>query len=262
MLMFSLENVDPLLDALYILSRCAENTIIQCSPSMVSIIVLHHELDLNVSFQMMPQFFSHFASNKTHSSKTLIQPLYNTLKRMKESQITSFSFFLLPPLDHLVLKFYSPRNESPLIRKFGKVNAAKENLRNIDFETFVSIDSLQFRRIIKKCRDYFVSVTPRHSDVKFSNEVRDFIFPKEKDEKWVLIKLVWLADVMMLQGAGECIAEGKTEFLIPTYPFHVFNNIGFQSKRVWLFKSVDKLGTFIIAPVGLFAQFAIYYPVP
>lgn len=108
MLMFSLENVDPLLDALYILSRCAENTIIQCSPSMVSIIVLHHELDLNVSFQMMPQFFSHFASNKTHSSKTLIQPLYNTLKRMKESQITSFSFFLLPPLDHLVLKFYSP----------------------------------------------------------------------------------------------------------------------------------------------------------
>ncbi|KAL0538095.1 hypothetical protein IC582_027091 [Cucumis melo] len=240
--MFSLENVDPLLDALYILSRCAENTIIQCSPSMVSIIVLHHELDLNVSFQMMPQFFSHFASNKTHSSKTLIQPLYNTLKRMKESQITSFSFFLLPPLDHLVLKFYSPRDESPLIRKFGKVNAAKENLRNIDFETFVSIDSLQFRRIIKKCRDYFVSVTPRHSDVKFSNEVRDFIFPKE--------------------GAGECIAEGKTEFLIPTYPFHVFNNIGFQSKRVWLFKSVDKLGTFIIAPVGLFAQFAIYYPVP
>ncbi|XP_031744080.1 uncharacterized protein LOC116404776 [Cucumis sativus] len=226
-----------------ILSRCSENTIIQCSPSMLSLIVLHHELDLNVSFQMTPRFFNHFASNKTHSSKTLTQPLFNTLKRMKESKFTSLSFFVLQPLDHLVLKLYPPRSEPPLIRKFGKVYAVKENLGNVDLETFVSIDSLQFRRIINKCRDYFVSVTPRHSDVKFSNEVREFIFPKE--------------------GAGDqCIVEGETEFLIPTYPFHVYNNISFEAKRVWFFKSVDKLGSFIIAPVGLFARFSIYFPIP
>ena len=108
MLMFRLENLDPLLDAMRILSRCSENTIIQCSPSMLSLIVLHHELDLNVSFQMTPRFFNHFASNKTHSSKTLPQPLFNTLKRMKESKFTSLSFFVLQPLDHLVLKLYPP----------------------------------------------------------------------------------------------------------------------------------------------------------
>lgn len=68
---------------------------------------------------------------------------------------------------------------------------------------------------------------------------------------------------VMMQGAGDqCIVEGETEFLIPTYPFHVYNNISFEAKRVWFFKSVDKLGSFIIAPVGLFARFSIYFPIP
>ncbi|KGN45635.1 hypothetical protein Csa_005498 [Cucumis sativus] len=242
--MFSLENLDPFLDAIYILSRFGENANIECSPSMFSLIVPHHNLELNVAFQMMPQFFNYFFSNRTHSSKIPIQPLFNTIKRMKEYQITSLSFFVLKLLDRLVLKFSSPRNELPLIRKFRMRCAVKEDMGNIDLETFVSIDSQQFRRVVTGCRDYFVRVTTTHSHVRFSNEIKEFIFARE---------------------GGECIMEGVgkgkgTEFLIPIYPTHVFYNITFRAKRVWLFKSIDKLGTFIVAPVGLFARFVIYFP--
>lgn len=224
--MFRLERLDPLLDAINILVRFGENGNIECCPSMFSIIVPHHYLELNVAFQMMPQFFNHFFSNNTHSSKILLQPLLITLKRMKQHQITSLSLFVLKLLHRLVLKFSSPRNELPLIRKFGMMCAMKEDMGNIDFGTFVSIDSQRFRRIVTECRDYFVRVTPTHSHVRFSNEIKEFIFCKE---------------------GGECIIGGVgkgavTEFLIPIYPTHIFYNISFQAERVWLFKSSDNRG--------------------
>ncbi|KAL0551322.1 hypothetical protein IC582_010408 [Cucumis melo] len=244
MLVFSLENSDTFLDALYLLSRFRENANIEWSPSMFSLTVPHHYIELNVAFQMMPQFFNHFFSNNTHISKIHLQPLFYTIKSMKEYQYSSMSVFVFKNLERLLIKFYSPRDELPLIRKFEVRYAVYEDFGNVDFEIFVSIDSLQFRHIIQECRDYMVRVTPTHSHVRFCNEVKEFIFAKE---------------------AGECIIEGvgkgpAVEFLIPVYPTHVYYNITFQAQRVWLFKSVDKCGTFIIAPVGLFAQFAIYFP--
>ncbi|XP_038906674.1 uncharacterized protein LOC120092605 [Benincasa hispida] len=163
---------------------------------------------------------------------------------MHESQITSLTLFVLKLVDRLLLKFSSPWNEIPLIRKFGMMCAVKEDMGNIDLRTFVSIDSKQFRHVITECRDYFVRVTPTRSHVRFSNEIKEFIFSKE---------------------GGECIIEGVgkgavTEFLIPVYPMNVFYNITFQAERIWLFKSSDNRGTVIIAPVGLFAQFIIYFP--
>ncbi|CAK9328869.1 unnamed protein product [Citrullus colocynthis] len=242
--MFRVERWDPLLDAIFLLHRFGKNGNIECSPSMLSIIVPHHYLELTVAFQMMPQFFNHFFSKNTHCSKIFLQPLYSTLKRMHESQFSTISLFLLKRLDRLLIQFSSPRNKLTLIRKFGIMRTVNVEFGNIDFGTFVSIDAQQFRHVVTEFHDYFVSIIPTTSHVLFSIEVKEIVFEREQ---------------------GECIIGGirqgvNTEFHFPIYPSHIFYNITFQSERVWFFKTTDGRGTLIVAPVGLFAQFVIYFP--
>ncbi|XP_023006673.1 uncharacterized protein LOC111499328 [Cucurbita maxima] len=162
---------------------------------------------------------------------------------MQQSNIPLAALFVLRRNDRLVLKFSPPGNDMPLVRTMALNETVKEDVGRINLETFVSIESEVFRHMVAEFRGYIVCVLPTPSSVMFSIEVKELILDKAK---------------------GECIIEGvaeevQTEFLIPLYPWHIFYNMTFHSKRIWLFKTFDK-STLIIAPVGLYAQYSIFFP--
>ncbi|XP_022958856.1 uncharacterized protein LOC111460010 [Cucurbita moschata] len=242
MLLLKIDCADFLLEVIYILNRFAESANVECSPDLFSIAVTHHSLELNVAFQMMPEFFTLFYSHKSHVSKILLSPLYYTIRRMQYFNIPLAALYVLRRPERLNLKFTPPGNEMPLLRNMSMTQTMKGHMGQINLETFVSIDSEVFRRMVIEFRGYVVYVHLTSSNVTFSIEIKDIVLEQEE---------------------GECIIGGTegelTDFLIPLCPWHVFYTITYHSRRVWLFKAIDR-STMIVAPVGLYAQYAMHFP--
>ena len=108
MLLLKIDCADLLLEVIYILNRFAESGNVECSPDLFSIAVTHHSLELNVAFQMMPEFFTLFFSHKSHVSKILLSPLYSTIRRMQHFNIPLAALYVLRHPERLNLKFTPP----------------------------------------------------------------------------------------------------------------------------------------------------------
>lgn len=62
----------------------------------------------------------------------------------------------------------------------------------------------------------------------------------------------------------ECIIGGlakgeEIRFFVYLNPIIFFRDLANQSKRIWLFKSPNSF-SIIVAPIGLYAQFCVYFP--
>lgn len=67
----------------------------------------------------------------------------------------------------------------PLLRNMSMTQTMKEHMGQINLETFVSIDSEVFRRMVIEFRGYVVYVHLTSSSVTFSIEIKDIVLEQE-----------------------------------------------------------------------------------
>ncbi|XP_023547389.1 uncharacterized protein LOC111806354 [Cucurbita pepo subsp. pepo] len=116
---------------------------------------------------------------------------------------------------------------------------------DIDFTTFVSIDSKEFQRVVEEFRNIItVYVFVTNLQVRFTCSLKEIILSQVEEQ---------------------CIIGGiedgqEIQFVITLHPSRFFNELSSQVGRVWLYRTSNARGA-IFAPINSNAQFVVYFPI-
>ncbi|KGN45641.1 hypothetical protein Csa_005727 [Cucumis sativus] len=150
------------------------------------------------------------------------------------------------PLNQIFLQFRNPRvvdDQDVLFHGFPLSPSREEDVGEIDYGIFFSIDSLVLRFIATELDDYDALVTLTNSEVKFSVNDKEISLYKEVDE-------------CIIGGVAD---EEESRFFVYLNPKILFRDLANKSERIWMFKSPNSY-SIIVAPIGLYAQFCVYFP--
>ncbi|XP_031744098.1 uncharacterized protein LOC116404778 [Cucumis sativus] len=193
--------------------------------------------------QMTHEFFNLYISDRTYQFRFSLRKFYTFMYRMELQGFSSMLFTVdMKRLLSVYLTFEN--NNAKRERRRLKLLAYDLDLDgDIEYTTFVSIDSRDFRRIASELNSRSVSVTFTNSRVNFFNKNKEITFSKEENQ---------------------CVIGGVEEgeefrFIITVHPLVFFLDLSSQSKRVWFLMQRD-FSCIMILPLGLWQQFWVYFP--
>ncbi|XP_023000631.1 uncharacterized protein LOC111494875 [Cucurbita maxima] len=164
------------------------------------------------------------------------------MKAMKRILYTSITLSLRNSLNQMLLQFHNSRIGEEQVRQLSLLPSREKDVGEIDYGIFVSIDSEVFERIATDLNDSNALVTLTNSQVKFSVEAKEISLVEERRECMI----------------GGLSRSQEIRFFVSLNPIIFFRDLARRSKRIWLFKSA-KAYSIIIAPIGLYAQFCVYF---
>ncbi|CAK9328862.1 unnamed protein product [Citrullus colocynthis] len=187
---FKLENMDRFSNAIFPLIRFHDTADLKCSPTMFSLIISRHFPHIITSLQIMPPFFTNFlCQHQIYQCQIPIKLFHRTIITMKHAFYSSMTLSLEQPLNRISLQFHNSRVDQQLFSELPLLPSREEDVGQIDYGIFVSIDSQVFKRIATELDDfnvskilwYFVSalVTLTNSQAKFTVEGRDISLHEE-----------------------------------------------------------------------------------
>ncbi|XP_023006013.1 uncharacterized protein LOC111498890 [Cucurbita maxima] len=203
----------------------------------------HH---FTAALQILPEYFEYFNSNQTHHSRFSIEKFYITMFHMELRGYSSMLFILIQAINKISLAFENPQSHlepKVLLRELDASPSEGEQIAQVDYGTFVSIDSQDFKRVVHELNAPSVNVSLTASQIKF-------MVPRK--------------EIVLTRRERGCITGGipageTFRFSITLHPLLFFHDLSHKSKRAWLFMSVDYC-TVIIFPFGIFTQFWVYFP--
>ncbi|XP_023548337.1 uncharacterized protein LOC111807005 [Cucurbita pepo subsp. pepo] len=186
------------------------------------------------SLQILPEFFTYFNSDESHHSTIPLELFYIIMLRMEICGFTSMYFTLFQPLTKVLLTFQRSSHEPKvMLCELDSLPLELEEMEQIDYGTFVSIDSQDFRRIVLELDVHSVHVSLTDSQVKFGASRKEIVLTKEERQ-------------CIIGG----LAEGEGfEFSITLHPLAFFHELSYKAKRAWLFMSIN-FSTIIVFPLG------------
>ncbi|XP_023548338.1 uncharacterized protein LOC111807006 [Cucurbita pepo subsp. pepo] len=242
MLTFRLDPFSPLLDAIRILSYVAPKANIKSTTSTLTLSVAPPTRRFIGALQMLPEFFNFFHSDDTHQSRIPLDLLCIIMDRMELRGFSSMYFAIFQSLSNVLLTFQEG-HEPNVMRELDLLPSEVENIEQIDYGTFVSIDSHDFRRVLLELNAYSVHVSVTDSRVKFSTTSEEIVFTKEERRSII----------------GGLREGEEVKFLITLYPWVFFHDLSYEAKRAWFFMSND-FSTVIIHFFGIYSQYWVYFP--
>ncbi|XP_022156148.1 uncharacterized protein LOC111023104 [Momordica charantia] len=255
--MFTLKprEVAPLKYSVFPLITISDFAHIHCSPTLLSLTVSHNPSSPSPRFvavlQIQDPFIAVNSSNfnlphrtSTISTKSLFTALYDVAAASGSGDGDLYLTFVLPELDSDPRLVFTTGGGD--IRSLSPLMVLPPQIGQINYEMFVAIHTMEFRKIVRKFSAYntiwvFVST----SQVKFHATTRGI--PQE---------------IALSTERRECVVGGIQEemvYPIKLNPVNFFLHSSSMTSFVWLFRSTD-LCPIIQFLKGEWANILTYYP--
>ncbi|KAL0538100.1 hypothetical protein IC582_027097 [Cucumis melo] len=242
-LKFRVNPLSILLNPTPVLSHLGENVDIRVSPLKLSLMLTNFSPSFIAGLQLSHELFNVYVSDRTYQFRFNIRRFYTYMYRMELRGFSSMLFTIdMKRLQTIFLTFQD--NKAKRERRTLKLLAYDLDLYgDIEYTTFFSIDSKDFKHIVSEFNSRSVSVTFSDSQARFFTKSKEIVFTKEEDE---------------------CVIGGVEEgeefrFIITVNPLVFFLDLSNQSKRVWFLMQSD-FSCMMVLPLGMWHQFWIYFP--
>ncbi|KAL0556876.1 hypothetical protein IC582_005393 [Cucumis melo] len=245
MFLVRLKDFDPLFDATSRLAQIAREADIKFTPLFFSIIASNRSPRFVAYLQMTHHCFINYKVDNDHTSRISLESFHDAL--LDGGASPSMTIHLLANIKQLILRFESSSHAPKVHHELSLTPSQEEDLGEVDYAKFFSIDSKDLRRVIRNLPIFHgdsICVTATGSQVKFSIASKEIVLTKENEE------------CMIVGYEG----EEETKFRINLNPMLFFLNFTHDALRIWFYKTTTSHGAMVVPAFGFFAQYVILFP--
>uniref|UniRef100_A0A9I9E8C4 Uncharacterized protein n=1 Tax=Cucumis melo TaxID=3656 RepID=A0A9I9E8C4_CUCME len=180
MFLVRLKDFDPLFDATSRLAQIAREADIKFTPLFFSIIASNRSPRFVAYLQMTHHCFINYKVDNDHTSRISLESFHDAL--LDGGASPSMTIHLLANIKQLILRFESSSHAPKVHHELSLTPSQEEDLGEVDYAKFFSIDSKDLRRVIRNLPIFHgdsICVTATGSQVKFSIASKEIVLTKE-----------------------------------------------------------------------------------